>query len=134
MPQAAPKPCTQVGCNTLVRDGSGRCAKHPKPAWAKKPRATKRITGRTLQRLRAELFARNPLCVECQRHGRVTLATQRDHIKSLEEGGEDNEDNTQGLCFDCHAAKSKAESVRGIRRAWGNYREGGGQKSTPFKL
>lgn len=107
----------------LVRDGSGRCANHPKPQWAKPATATKRITGRKLQAMRAELFARDPLCAECKRQGRVTLATQRDHIKSLAEGGADADDNVQGLCADCHEAKSKAESARGVRRAWGNYRE-----------
>lgn len=126
MPAAAPRPCSHPGCSVLVRDGSGRCAKHPKAAWAKKPDATKRITGRKLQRMRAELFTRSPLCVECERNGRVTLATQRDHITPLAEGGEDTDDNTQALCFDCHEAKSKAESARGIRRAWNNYRDPGG--------
>ena len=122
MPIAAPRPCTHPGCGVLVRDGSGRCAKHPKPQWSKPATATKRITGRKLQAMRADLFARDPLCAECKQQGRVTLATQRDHIKSLAEGGADADDNVQGLCAPCHDAKSKAESARGVRRAWGNYR------------
>jgi 5-methylcytosine-specific restriction enzyme A len=119
MPTAAPRPCTHPGCGALVRDGSGRCAKHPREAWKKAPTATKRITGRKLQAMRASLFARHPLCAECERHGRVTLATQRDHIVSLEEGGPDDETNEQGLCYDCHEVKSKAERERGQRRARG---------------
>jgi len=75
--------------------------------------------------MRAELFSSNPLCVDCQRQGRVKLATQRDHITPLAEGGADDPDNTQGLCDDCHAIKSKAESARGVVRAWSNYRDGG---------
>lgn len=106
-----------------MRDGSGRCAKHPKPQWSKPATATKRITGRKLQAMRADLFARDPLCAECKRQGRVTLATQRDHIKPLAEGGADTDDNVQGLCAPCHDAKSKTEAARGVRRAWGNYRE-----------
>lgn len=124
MPVAAPRPCTHPGCGVLVRDGSGRCAKHPKPQWSKPATATKRITGRKLQAMRAELFASNPLCAECKQQGRVTLATQRDHIKPLAEGGTDTDDNVQGLCGPCHDAKSKTEAARGVRRAWGNYREG----------
>ncbi len=123
MPIAAPRPCTHPGCGVLVRDGSGRCAKHPKPQWAKPATATKRITGRKLQAMRADLFARDPLCAECKQQGRVTLATQRDHIKPLAECGADTDDNVQGLCAPCHDEKSKAESARGVRRAWGNYRE-----------
>ena len=97
MPISAPRPCTHPGCGVLVRDGTGRCPKHPKQLWAKKPDAPKRITGRKLQRLRAELFARDPLCAECKRQGRVKLATQRDHIQSLEEGGADDDSNVQRL-------------------------------------
>lgn len=123
MPVSAPRPCSHPGCGVLVRDGTGRCPKHPKQQWAKKPDAPKRITGRKLQRLRAELFARHPLCAECKRHGRVKLATQRDHIKSLEEGGADDDSNVQGLCQDCHDAKSKAERQRGVQRAWRGYQE-----------
>lgn len=120
MPTAAPRPCSHPGCGVLVRDGSGRCAKHPKPAWAlKKPTPTKRITGRRLQRMRAELFAKDPLCAECRRQGRVTLAVQRDHITALCDGGTDAPDNVQGLCVPCHDAKTQAEALRGRRSGRG---------------
>ena len=117
MPISAPKPCGHAGCGKLVRDGSGRCEAHKAEAWVKKPTAAKRITGRKLQRLRAELFERDPLCVECKKLGTVKLATQRDHIVSLEEDGEDADHNTQGLCDDHHDAKSKAERQRAQRRS-----------------
>lgn len=116
MPLDAPKPCTQPGCFVLVRDGTSRCSKHPREQWAKKPIATKRITGRRLQAMRAALFTRCPLCAECQRAGRVTLATQRDHIIPLAEGGKDDDTNEQGLCEACHDVKSHAESQRGRHR------------------
>jgi 5-methylcytosine-specific restriction protein A len=69
--------------------------------------------------MRAELFSANPLCVECQRQGRVTQATQRDHIVPLAEGGADDDTNVQGLCHECHEAKSGAEAARGRRRSMG---------------
>lgn len=116
MPQAAPRPCTQPGCGALVRDGSGRCALHPRPAWKKAAGATKRITGRKLQAMRAALFTRDPLCAECKRFGRVTLATLRDHIIPLAEGGQDSDDNVQGLCHACHEGKTLAEALRGRNR------------------
>ena len=116
MPIAAPKPCSQAGCGVVVRDGTNRCDKHKREAWAKKPNATKRVTGRKLQAMRERLFNSNPLCAECERQGRTTLATQRDHIKPLAEGGADNDDNVQGLCVACHDIKSKAESKRGCGR------------------
>lgn len=116
MPSAAPRPCTHPGCGVLVRDGSGRCGKHARETWAK-PKPVARITGRKLQRLREQLFARDPMCAECRRHGRVTLATQRDHIVPLAEGGTDDDGNVQALCAACHGAKSKAEAARGRGRS-----------------
>lgn len=124
MARAAPKPCGHPGCPALVFDG-GWCVKHRPAAWSvKRPAPTKRITGRKLQRMRESLFARNPLCVECLKLGRVTEATQRDHIIPLFDGGADDESNEQGLCEACHDAKSKAERLRA--------RLGGGQKSGAF--
>ena len=116
MPIAAPRPCGHTGCRVLAVAG-GRCADHQREAWRKKPVATKRITGRKLQAMRAALFAANPLCVECAQLGRVTLATQRDHIVPLGEGGADDADNVQGLCNECHEGKSLAEALRARRRA-----------------
>ena len=123
MPIAAPRPCCHPGCGVLVRDGTGRCPKHPKPEWQKKATETKRIGGRRRQALRAALFAADPLCAECQRQGRVTLATERDHVVPLSEGGTEDVSNTQGLCEPCHDAKSKTESARGVRRSWAGARQ-----------
>lgn len=89
---------------------------HPRPAWLKNAGTTKRVTGRRLQQMRAAMFAADPLCAECKRHGRVTLATVRDHIKPLAEGGADSDDNAQGLCLDCHDEKTLAEALRGRAR------------------
>ena len=124
MPIASPRPCSHPGCGVLVRDGTSRCPKHPKKSWAPAAKETKRITGRRLQARRADLFRRKPLCEMCEAAGRVTLATIRDHRIPLAEGGADDETNEQALCEDCHAIKTKAETARGVRRAWGNYREG----------
>lgn len=119
MPISAPKPCGHAGCGKLVRDGTGRCEAHKSEAWVKKPTATKRITGRKLQRMRADLFTANPLCVECAAKGFTRLATQRDHIVALADGGRDDPENTQGLCDECHEGKSLAERLRAQRRARG---------------
>ena len=72
-----------------------------------------RIRGRALQEIRKRHFEQYPLCVECQKHGRIALATELDHIIALTNGGKDfDEDagtNRQGLCADCHEAKTKRD-------------------------
>lgn len=71
---------------------------------------TDRIRGRRLQRIRAQHFSAHPLCVMCQAKGRVRIATQLDHIVALENGGKDFDQdegqNRQGLCDDCHKDKT----------------------------
>jgi 5-methylcytosine-specific restriction protein A len=68
---------------------------------------TNRLRGRKLQQRREGWFRYHPLCVHCDAKGRVTPATELDHIKPLHEGGEDNDpDNWQGLCADCHRDKT----------------------------
>jgi 5-methylcytosine-specific restriction protein A len=76
-----------------------------------------RIRGRKLQYLRKRLFENEPLCVICEAHGKVTVATQRDHVVPLARGGQDTPDNTQALCDACHEEKSK----RDRRGSWNGY-------------
>lgn len=116
MPQAAPRPCTQPGCGALVHDGSGRCDAHQRKSWAPRYRHVKRIRGSKLKRLRDELLHRKPLCEECERNGRVSASTVRDHIVPLAEGGTEDESNIQALCDPCHDAKSKRERIEAARR------------------
>ena len=71
--------------------------------------ATRRVRGRPLQRARHRLFAKQPLCVMCKANGRVTPATERDHIVPLCKGGMDTAANTQALCSECHKVKTLAD-------------------------
>ena len=65
-----------------------------------------RIRGRRLQAIRKHVLAANPLCVMCKASGRVTLATEVDHIVALVNGGEDSHENRQALCTPCHQVKT----------------------------
>ena len=80
--------------------------------------ASVRMRGSGLQRERQRLMQANPLCVECYKQGIIRAWTQRDHIIPLCEGGEDTVRNTQGLCDECHAAKSALEETN--RRGGGS--------------
>lgn len=84
--------------------------------WERSGPEVKRIRGSKLQKLRRRLFQKNPLCVECLKHGVTTLATQRDHIQPLGEGGSEDVSNTQALCETCNKLKALEEAKRGFKR------------------
>lgn len=111
MPASPMKPCRHAGCRRLTKERY--CDEHkPLHAWVHS-KETPRLRGRKLQKERERLFNEQPLCVECERQGRVRAATQRDHIVPLAEGGQDVPGNIQGLCSECHSAKSQEEAKRG---------------------
>jgi 5-methylcytosine-specific restriction protein A len=84
----------------------------PRVTVARPRRLVVRGRGRPLQRARRRLFDEAPLCVTCLAEGHVTIATIRDHVIPLADGGRDVDANTQGLCFACHDRKSAAETRR----------------------
>lgn len=69
-----------------------------------------RITGRRLQNIREAWFGLHPLCARCRAKGKVRVAEQLDHIVALMNGGldfdQDDGLNRQGLCEECHKAKT----------------------------
>jgi 5-methylcytosine-specific restriction protein A len=107
MPTAPPRICSTCGV--------AGCPGHRRPAWTASHQAH-RLRGRRLQQERARLFQADPLCAACARQGRVTIATIRDHIQPLAEGGLEHPSNIQGLCAACHDAKTQREAARGTAR------------------
>ena len=103
-------------CRELV--SKGRCEAHGgvRAAWRTQAPPPPRLRGRALQVARKRLFMAEPLCRPCKATGRVTLATIRDHITPVTEGGTEDVDNIQPICADCHRVKTEAESLRGVRR------------------
>jgi len=59
----------------------------------------------------SELIRTNePLCRECKKYNRTTLAKCVDHIKPIELGGDMMDPaNLQPLCYSCHNAKTARE-------------------------
>jgi 5-methylcytosine-specific restriction protein A len=117
MPQQPKRYCTQPGCSVLVEAGQGgRCGGHARQPFRSASHTVERIRGTHLQRLRKELFDRQPLCVLCEKAGRVTIATIRDHIVALSDGGTEDAANTQALCHACNEDKRRHEIARGMAK------------------
>jgi len=118
MPIAAPKPCS--ACGVLVRDGSGRCDQHKHVnRFADDRRGTRqsRGYGRQWDQTRKRILARDcGLCQPCQHAGRLTTATEVDHVVPKAEGGGEGDGNLQSICRPCHKAKTAAEASRGRGR------------------
>lgn len=126
MPVSAPKPCRHAGCSKLVRDGSGYCESHQsdrklgKFADARRGSRHERGYGTDWDKKRTRILRRdNGLCQPCLRGGRVTAATQVDHVVPKEEDGTDADENLQAICTDCHKAKTAEEAKRGRQRGRG---------------
>jgi 5-methylcytosine-specific restriction protein A len=83
------------------------------PAQAPRESAAKRGYGRSWQKARADFLAENPLCVLCTAQGRVTGATEVDHIRPHRRNVRLFWDpsNWQPLCKPCHSRKTASEDM-----------------------
>ncbi|MFQ7430679.1 HNH endonuclease [Sutterella wadsworthensis] len=135
--------CKHPGCRHPVPRGEDFCEKHKEDAArrqqtehrqrdrrreALKGSASARGYGARWQRLRARFLREHPLCVDCARLGRVTPATDVDHIQP-HRGDQDlmwDESNLQPLCHRCHSKKTAREDG-----GFGNSRGRGGSKVPP---
>lgn len=77
---------------------------------AANPNATPRIRGRAWMNTRAKWLSAHPLCIMCEQRGRVTAATEVDHVIPLVEGGKDDDSNYQSLCYAHHKDKTSEEA------------------------
>lgn len=105
MPTRVGRPCRAPGCPAIVTDGAW-CPAH-KPADAPRPAPSLRGYDKRWQKIRRAYLARFPLCVQCEREGRVTAATEVDHIRPLALGGTNDTHNLQPLCKSCHSKKTR---------------------------
>lgn len=105
----APKPaCRRPGCPALS-NGSGFCKEHAelqgRVDYSFKGSRRDRGYPPGWEKLRLRILARDPLC----RAMCGALSSEADHIRPLERGGSNRDDNLQGLCKSCHSRKTVLE-------------------------
>lgn len=112
MPNKPKRQCNFPGCSELV--DRGYCELHKKYARSmdrERGTAAKRGYDTRWRLARIRFLRAHPLCVECERHGRLTSATVVDHIRPHK--GDKllfwDESNWQALCKPCHDAKTARE-------------------------
>ena len=118
--------CKHPGCRRPVPRGEDFCGQHKSDAEkhaaaARKAREARRTAfkgssakrgyGYRWQKLRNCFIAQHPFCEQCMKQGRLTLATDVDHIKPHR--GDPillfDEENLQALCHACHSRKTASE-------------------------
>ena len=130
MPRLPRRMCSVPGCSAdAVRGGNGRCAAHAaafRPVRTVDPVSKRLYNSGRWRRLRFRHLEREPLCRECARVGKVTPASDVDHIKPHK--GDFclffDENNLQSLCASCHSRKTAAEDGgfgnRVVKKCWDN--------------
>ena len=124
MPYKPKKPCKYPGCNQLV--DAAYCPAHEihcedKQYERQRDKETRGwYSTRRWRLLRQQQLIRQPMCEECGRRGRMSVATEADHIKA-HKGDEElffDENNLQSLCKRCHSRKTAREDGRWKRRVY----------------
>jgi len=108
MPHKPRKQCGHVGCPTLVESGIRYCPEHKKQY---NRRAKASHYDRRWRKISKLYLSRNPLCVECEKVGRLTPATETHHKTPVTEGGSDRDENLMALCKPCHSRFTLVENL-----------------------
>lgn len=107
-------PCRAYGCPNVVKSRlqKGYCDEHAdkRYGWLNNKTPDKDYGGRRWRKMREQVLERDGyLCVKCRDDGRLTQATDVDHIKPVHLGRDDSLSNLQSLCKTCHKAKTETE-------------------------
>lgn len=70
---------------------------------------TKRQTGYGWMKKREAVLRLSPICYICKAKGKLTLATEVDHVIALINGGTNDMENLKGACQPCHQEKTRLD-------------------------
>jgi 5-methylcytosine-specific restriction protein A len=123
MPLRQQKPCAHIGCPNLTRERY--CDQHKQQVRRydrERGTAAQRGYDSRWRKARLMFLRKHPLCVDCMKQGRVTPATDVDHIVPHRGNRELfwDESNWQALCHACHSRKTAREDG-GFGRTMYNY-------------
>jgi len=110
-------PCHHPGCPMLVNDGP-YCQVHKKQVNnqydAMRGSPSERGYDTTWVKLRAAFLSEHPLCFECERHSRLTPASEVHHILPIDKYPELRLDkgNFMALCKPCHSVFTNKKRVK----------------------
>ena len=114
--------CKHPGCMRPIPYGEKFCDEHKnnQPKEKRKSAYARGYTKRW-QRASAAFLRQHPLCAECERQGKATIATEVDHI--IPHRGDQklfwDSANWQPLCHECHSRKTATEDGGfAMRKAW----------------
>lgn len=83
-------------------------------AWEGKGSRHLRGYGHAWVKMRKQAMERDAyLCQPCAKEGKVTPATECDHVTPKAQGGKDVLRNLQAICRPCHQAKTQREANGG---------------------
>lgn len=106
MPYKPKRPCSYPGCGRLTDgrfcDEHRQIAEHHYNHYLRDPDTNKRY-GRVWKKIRAQFLLQHPLCIQCEKEGRLTPAREVHHILPLADGGTNEQGNLLALCKSCHS-------------------------------
>ena len=86
-------------------------------AWSTRSRHERGYDSKWSQVRLVALRRDRGLCVPCLSDGKVTVATEVDHVLPKARGGADDPKNLQSICRACHKAKTLRDEGRKAARA-----------------
>ena len=108
MPNRPNTPCKHSNCARLVPYGSQYCEEHSTLHVHDVKGTKEKGYDSRWRKARGRFLKAHPLCVQCQKQGKLTQATVVDHI--VPHRGDQqlfwNESNWQPLCKSCHDTKT----------------------------
>lgn len=114
--------CRYPGCRKTIPFGESYCAEHKVFSRdSSRKDATQRGYTYKWKKEAKKFLAQHPLCAECEKQGRLTLATDVDHIKP-HCGNQKlfwDKSNWQPLCHSCHSRKTAQEDGGFGNGVWG---------------